>query len=69
METRIRGADGNLALVLARGERQSVGRRAVHILAVKHKIALVGLARPRLPAAVVSSIVNVDSPRRCTVVS
>ena len=43
METRIRGADGNLALVLARGERQSVGRRAVHILAVKHKTALVGL--------------------------
>ena len=43
METRIRGADGNLALVLARGERQSVGRRAVHILAVKHKAALVGL--------------------------
>ncbi len=29
--------------VLARGERQSVGRRAVHILAVKHKTALVGL--------------------------
>lgn len=25
------------------GERQSVGRRAVHILAVKHKTALVGL--------------------------
>ena len=43
METRIRGADGNLALVLARGERQSVGRRAVHLLAVKHKTALVGL--------------------------
>jgi len=43
METRIRGADGNLALVLARGERQSVSRRAVHILAVKHKTALVGL--------------------------
>ena len=43
MEPRIRGADGNLALVLARGERQSVGRRAVHILAVKHKTALVGL--------------------------
>ena len=43
METRIRGADGNLALVLARGERQSVGRRAVHIPAVKHKTALVGL--------------------------
>ena len=43
METRIRGADGNLALVFARGERQSVGRRAVHILAVKHKAALVGL--------------------------
>ena len=43
METRIRGADGNLALVLARGERQSVGRRAVHLLAVKHKPALVGL--------------------------
>ena len=43
METRIRGADSNLALVLARGERQSVGRRAVHILAVKHKTALVGL--------------------------
>ena len=43
METRIRGADGNLALVLACGERQSVGRRAVHILAVKHKTALVGL--------------------------
>ena len=43
METRIRGADGNLALVLACGERQSVGRRAVHILAVKHKAALVGL--------------------------
>ena len=43
METRIRGADGNLALVLARGERQSVGRRAIHILAVKHKTALVSL--------------------------
>ena len=43
METRIRGADGNLALVLARGERQSVGRRAVHIPAVKHKTALVSL--------------------------
>ena len=43
METRIRGADGNLALVLARGERQSVGRRAVHLLAVNHKTALVGL--------------------------
>ena len=43
MEPRIRGADGNLALVLARGERQSVGRRAVHLLAVKHKTALVGL--------------------------
>ena len=43
METRIRGADGNLALVPARGERQSVGRRAVHLLAVKHKTALVGL--------------------------
>ena len=43
METRIRGADGNLALVLARGERQSVGRRAIHLLAVKHKTALVGL--------------------------
>ena len=42
-ETCIRGADGNLALVLARGELQSVGRRAVHILAVKHKTALVGL--------------------------
>ena len=46
METRIRGADGNLALVLARGERQSVGRRAVHIPAVKHKTALVGLHAP-----------------------
>ena len=43
METRIRGADGNLALVLARGERQSVGRHAVHIPSVKHKTALVGL--------------------------
>ena len=43
METRIRGADGNLTLVLARGERQSVSRRAVHIPAVKHKTALVGL--------------------------
>ena len=70
METRIRGADGNLALCTRPWVNVSrPGRRAVHIPAVKHKPLRLS-ARPSITGAVVSSIVNVKVSRgSCTVVS